>query len=157
MDRPKKYFLEKLEIFSNIKIDVKFHCGSNGSTLSLWNPLWRLCQNLLLREFSRFAGCISFWSEFPGISVIFGDFRPNSQGWPDQNHRKSRKWETLSPEFFDMFFVHTFRPGITQDIGVSWLYAYARDLISALRACEGHHIPKWPVEGWEAVTTLCRN
>ena len=39
LDRSKKYFLEKLKIFSNINIDVKFHCGSNGSTLSLWRSL----------------------------------------------------------------------------------------------------------------------
>ena len=39
LDRPKKYFYKKLEIFSNIKVDAKFACGSNGSTLSLWKSL----------------------------------------------------------------------------------------------------------------------
>ena len=39
LDRPKKYFLEKLEIFSNIKIDAKFDCGSNAHTLRLWESL----------------------------------------------------------------------------------------------------------------------
>ena len=39
LDRSKKYFSEKLNIFPNIKIDAKFHSGSNGSTLNLWKSL----------------------------------------------------------------------------------------------------------------------
>ena len=39
LDRPKKYFLEKLRKKSNIKIEAKFACGSNGSTLGIWKTL----------------------------------------------------------------------------------------------------------------------
>ena len=39
MDRSKKYFLEKLIFFSNIKVDAKFDCGSNARTLRLRKSL----------------------------------------------------------------------------------------------------------------------
>ena len=39
LDRSKKYFYKKLRIFSNIKIETKFHSGSNGTTLSIWKAL----------------------------------------------------------------------------------------------------------------------
>ena len=39
LDRPKKYFLEKLKMFSTIKVEAKFACGSNGSTPSLCKSL----------------------------------------------------------------------------------------------------------------------
>ena len=39
LDRSKKYFSKKLEIFPDIKIEAKFHSGSNVSTLSLWKSL----------------------------------------------------------------------------------------------------------------------
>ena len=39
LDRPKKYFSEELEIFSNIKVEAKFDCGSNARTLRLWKAL----------------------------------------------------------------------------------------------------------------------
>ena len=35
----RKYFLKKLKKNPDINIEVKFHCGSNGSTPSLWKPL----------------------------------------------------------------------------------------------------------------------
>ena len=35
----KNIFLKKLKKNPDINIEVKFHCGSNGSTPSLWKPL----------------------------------------------------------------------------------------------------------------------
>ena len=39
LDRPKKHFSEELDIFSNIKVEAEFDCGSIASTLSLWKAI----------------------------------------------------------------------------------------------------------------------
>ena len=69
-DRSKKYFLKKLEKNPDINIEVEIHCGSNGSTPSLYKPL----QMCFLDRVSFFCIFVTYqiptwWNPLPCSSL----------------------------------------------------------------------------------------